>query len=313
MSHMNKKDITKIVNKEFKEIKSILIPEIKKAFIDPSPPLNPMFKWTGGKRREIKLFQNFYPLFVKIKAEYTYVEPFVGGGAVYFDLNNLQGKNVINDFDSLLINFYEQFQQGNKELINELSRISKITNHDKLEKEYYHYRNMDRNKGLEKVSNTEKAIRFFIVNQLAFSGMRRFNSDGEFNVPFGHYKGLNSDVLSSKEHYALLNNTKIMNCDFERVMRKYDEPKTFQFIDSPYTRVFKTYSANNEFGVEDHKRLAKTFKEVKNASIMIIIDKSELTMELYNDYIKHSYPLKYGVNIKNRFSQAVEHLVICNY
>ena len=150
MSHMNKKDITKIVNKEFKEIKSILIPEIKKAFIDPSPPLNPMFKWTGGKRREIKLFQNFYPLFVKIKTEYTYVEPFVGGGAVYFDLNNLQGKNVINDFDLLLINFYEQFQQGNKELINELSRISKITNHDKLEKEYYHYRNMDSKQGIRK-------------------------------------------------------------------------------------------------------------------------------------------------------------------
>ena len=275
--------------------------------------ISPMFKWTGGKRREIKHLIPFLPDFVKPKENYTFVEPFVGGGAVYFYLNNLTGTNIINDFDPLLTNFYSQFKSGNKDLVNELARISRIKSHSKLEKEYYKYRDMDKNEGLSNISDTEKAIRFFVINQLAFSGMRRFNSNGEFNVPFGHYKGLNSDVLSSQKHFMLLNKTSVVNSDFEPVMIGNDKENTFMFLDPPYTRVFKEYSAKNSFGEAEQRRLANVFKNMHSAKVMIIIDKSELTLELYKDYIKHTYALKYGVNIKNRFSQAVEHLIICNY
>jgi DNA adenine methylase len=233
------------------------------------------------------------------------VEPFVGGGAEYWNLNNLLGENVINDFDPLLTNFYTQFRNGNRELVAELARISSITDHDKLEREYYRYRDLDKNNGLGQCSDTVKAIRFYIVNQLAFSGMRRFNADGEFNVPFGHYKGLNSEVLSSSPHFLLLNKTEVRTGDFEQVMKDNDTESTYHFIDGPYTRVFKEYSAGNEFGVQDQRRLADTFKSMKHASVMIIIDKSDLTVELYRDYIKSSYELRYGVNIKNRSRFAV--------
>jgi site-specific DNA-adenine methylase len=87
----------------------------------------------------------------------------------------------------------------------------------------------------------------------------------------------------------------------------------FIFIDPPYTRVFNEYSSNNSFGIDDQKRLCNTIRSLKNANIMLIIDKSELTLSLYSDMIIDSYKLKYGVNIKNRFSQDVEHLVITNY
>jgi DNA adenine methylase len=105
----------------------------------------------------------------------------------------------------------------------------------------------------------------------------------------------------------------IQNCDFESVMRKNDKKNTFIFIDPPYTRVFKKYSPDNNFGEAEQRRLKEVFKSLDNASAMIIIDKSDLTMELYDDWIKSSYTIKYGVNIKNRFNQDAEHLIICNY
>lgn len=273
---------------------------------------DPIFKWTGGKRREIKLFEKFFPSFIREEL-YTYVEPFAGGAAVYWHLNNVSGKNILNDFDDQVINFYKVFATGSSYFVSQLREISKITDHDELEAVYYEYRNKDKNNGLINISETEQAIRFFIVNQLAFSGMRRFNAKGEFNVPFGHYKGLNTDVISSTEHKILLDRTEIYRGDFAEIMKANDTENTFQFLDPPYTRIFKEYSSENSFGEKDHLRLAETIKGMKKASVMMIIDKSPFTEKLYNGMITTSYGLKYGVNIKNRFSTAVEHLIICNY
>jgi|GEM_PF-1285277 len=275
--------------------------------------LNPIFKWTGGKRREIKEFEGFFPDFVKNNKKYTYVEPFVGGGAVFFHLNNFSGSNEINDFDPQVSNFYKEFRKQSERFISELTRIGKITDHGLLEAEYYRWRNKDKNNGLKHLASDNKAIRFFVVNQLAFSGMRRFNSDGEFNIPFGHYKGINCNVINSIEHKALLDKTEITSGDFEPIMKKNDKINTFIFLDPPYTRVFKEYSSGNSFGEEDHIRLANVIMSVKKASVMLIIDKSPLTKQLYHGHIKSSYELNYGVNIKNRFNTAVEHLIICNY
>lgn len=275
--------------------------------------LDPIVKWTGGKRREIKHFGKFFPDFVSNREIYTYVEPFAGGAAVYWHLNNLTGKNVINDFDDQVVNFYKEFNIGSSHFISQLRKIGSITEHNELEAAYYERRNKDKNGGLQNISDTEKAIRFFVVNQLAFSGMRRFNSSGEFNVPFGHYKKLNVDVINSVEHRLLLDRTEVYRGDFEPIMKDNDIDNSFHFLDPPYTRVFNEYSSDNSFGEKDHKRLADTIKSMKKAKVMMIIDKSPFTEDLYQGMIKNTYALKYGVNIKNRFSTAVEHLIICNY
>jgi DNA adenine methylase len=281
--------------------------------------LSPLFKWTGGKRREIVHFAPYYPEFIKNSEEYTYIEPFAGAAATYWSLNNINGTNIINEFDYELINFYEQVKKQDKKFLKFIHDATILfqdktsTGHDKQESMYYEWRNKDRNNGLKKMSNVERAARFFIVNQLAFSGMRRFNASGEFNVPYGHYKNLNDAALTSKEHVKLLKNTQLMTGDYSIPVKANDTPNTFIFIDPPYTRVMKTYSADNEFGDNEQRILAQTLKDLKNASWMVIIDKSPLTLELYKDYIKHTYGLNYGVNIKNRFSTEVEHIIATNY
>lgn len=281
--------------------------------------LSPMFKWTGGKRREIKHFAPYYPEFIKNHEQYTYVEPFAGAAATFWSLNNLTGINIINDFDSELVNFYKQVKEQNKDFLKYIAEASKLYKdnssaaHDKQEAMYYKWRNLDRNNGLSKLSEAKRAARFYIVNQLAFSGMRRFNGQGEFNIPYGHYKNLNNSVLTDPDHIRLLQNTKFTTGDYKKPVISNDKENTFIFLDPPYTRVMKKYSAENEFGDAEQEVLADTLKKLKNASWMLVIDKSLLTEKLYKDYIKHTYALSYGVNIKNRFSTAVEHIVVTNY
>lgn len=281
--------------------------------------LTPMFKWTGGKRREIKHFSPYYPDFVTNGEEYVYVEPFSGAAATFWSLNNVTGINVVNDFDVELVNFYEQVKTQNKVFlkhVNDVAKLYELTSsdaHDKQEAMYYKWRNMDRKGGLKKLNNAERAARFYIVNQLAFSGMRRFNAAGEFNVPYGHYKNLNNNVLTSKPYIELLKNTTLMSGDYSVPVTANDNGSTFIFLDPPYTRVMKQYSADNVFGDEQQYELGECLKGLKHASWMVVIDKSPLTEKIYKDYIKHSYALNYGVNIKNRFSTAVEHIVATNY
>lgn len=281
--------------------------------------LSPLFKWTGGKRREIKFFEDMFPEYVLKNESYNYVEPFMGGGAVFWYLNNHAGTNVINDYDRDLINFYEQVKQQSPDFLKSVFESSQLYTandeqaHSVQEANYYYWRNMDKNDGLKNLSDEQRAARFWIVNQLAFSGMRRFNSKGEFNVPYGHYKNLNSSALNSDKHVELLRHTEIRNGDYKQVILDNDKENTFIFLDPPYTRVMNTYSADNEFGLDKQQELADTLKNLKNAQFMVVINKDETTYGLYKDYIRKTYDLKYGVNIKNRFDQSVQHIVAVNY
>lgn len=287
--------------------------------------LNPLYKWTGGKRKEIKVFSGYYPDFVKNGTDYTFIEPFFGGGAVYWSLD--ADRNIINDIDSELINFLSEVKSDYQKIVEELNKLSlSIAEVTALEKSgdlsiseaktnrgiyYYEWRNKDRNNGLSLLSNFERALRFYIVNQLAFNGMRRFNSKGEFNIPYGNYKTFNPCI--TKNHSDLLSKTEILNQSYKDVMLNNDTENTFIYLDPPYTREFNEYSHDNVFGKKQQIELSEVFKSMKNAKVMIIINKDEFTTELYKDYIKHTYDLKYSTNIKNRYDNSVQHLVICNY
>lgn len=287
--------------------------------------LKPIYKWTGGKRKEIKIFSKYYPKFIN---DYTLIEPFFGGGAVYWDINNDNIKKfIINDLDYDLINFLNNVKYSYDELNNELIRISNNINEISIKEKnvnnsevnykeergkiYYNYRNMDRNNGLSKLSSLSRAIRFYIVNQLSFNGMRRFNSKGEFNVPYGNYKSLPLNL--TLDHKLKLDKTTIMNDDYKNVILNNDNENTFIFIDPPYTREFKEYSSSSKFGNDHQIELFNIFKNIKKAFVMIIINKDEFTYNLYKDYIKDEYDLKYSTNIKNRFDNNVKHLIITNY
>lgn len=287
--------------------------------------LDPIYKWTGGKRKEIKIFSKYYPDFIKNNEKYKFIEPFFGGGAVYWNLQ--ADKNVINDIDIELINFLkvvkenpEKILEMSKEISDQISEISKREKEKKLTISeaktergliYYEWRNKDRNNGLIHLTDIERAFRFLLVNQLAFNGMRRFNSKGEFNIPYGNYKSFNPNIKS--EHIKKLKNTEIYCGSYKEVMINNDHENTFIYIDPPYTREFKEYSHENVFGQDQQIELFETFKSMNNANVMIIINKDEFTSELYKDYIKDEYDLKYSTNIKNRYDNSVKHLIITNY
>lgn len=287
--------------------------------------INPIYKWSGGKRREIKIFSEYYPDFVKDNSDYKFIEPFFGGGAVYWNLNS--NNNIINDIDKELVNFLKVLQTDSDIIIKMASEVSeKISEITKREKEgkitiseaktergliYYEWRGKDRNNGLEKLSNIEKAFRFLIVNQLAFNGMRRFNKKGEFNIPYGNYKTFNPNIKS--DHIEKLKNTEILCGTYKDVMLNNDTDNTFIYIDPPYTREFKEYSHGNIFGEDEQIELANIFKSMKKSKVMIIINKDDFTTDLYKDFIKSEYDLKYSTNIKNRYDNEVKHLIITNY
>lgn len=282
----------------------------------------PIFKWTGGKRKELKVFSEFYPKFIETN-DYQYIEPFFGGGAVYWSLNN--SNSIISDIDTELINFLNVIKSDNaiilsmieemKSNIEEISLKEKngmisISEAKELRGEYYYkWRNKDRNNGLLNLSNIDRAFRFLFINQMAFNGMRRFNSKGEFNVPYGNYKSFNPII--TEEHIDRLQNTTILNSSYEFSIK--DEKNTFIYIDPPYTREFKEYSHDNVFGKQEQLELFEHFKNIKHSSVMIIINKDDFTCNLYKDYIKSEYDLKYSTNIKNRFDNNVKHLIITNY
>lgn len=278
-------------------------------------PLKPLFKWTGGKRKEIPFFAPYFPDFVQDGKPYKFVEPFVGAGAVFWHLRNPD--SVINDFDEDVINFYRQVAAQDATLLREVKKIEKLFvkggDRDKQAAAYYALRNLDRKPGLAKLTLGKRAARFFVVNQLAFSGMRRFSNGGYFNIPFGHYKSFNAEAVRDQAHVDLLKSATITSGDYSSTLTSSDTPDTFIFLDPPYTRVMKTYSAGNEFGEQQQRALAAQLIAMEHAYWMVVIDKSDLTMELYGDYVKHTYSLSYGVNIRNRFSQAAEHIVATNY
>jgi DNA adenine methylase len=176
---------------------------------------------------------------------------------------------------------------------------------------YYEWRNKDRNYNLKTLSNIDRAFRFLFVNQLSFNGMRRFNSKGEFNVPYGNYKTFNIDI--TKNHIELLKKTDILCNSYKDIIVNNDNENTFIFLDPPYTREFNEYSHNNIFLEKQQIELANIFKQTKKANIMLIINKDDFTTNLYKDFIKYEYNVKYSTNIKNRYDNSTKHLIITNY
>lgn len=277
-------------------------------------PIKPLFKWTGGKRREIPLIVPELPSMVGDGRDWRYVEPFVGGGALYFHLRN--PNSHINDWDAQVATFYRVVARGDTRFLAAIKQMEHLFGNgdrDAIAAGYYKWRDLDRKGGLAKLPEWKVAARFYITNQLAFSGMRRFNSDGEFNVPFGHYKSFNGSPVRSQAHRDLLATTTISHGDYAPIVAAEDADRTFIFIDPPYTRVMKKYSSDNVFGDEAQEKLRDDLCALRKAKWMVVIDESPLTERLYKGYIRTSYDVTYGVNIKNRFSQAARHLVATNY
>ena len=167
----------------------------------------PIIKYPGGKKNEISLFKDWIP-----EKFNTYIEPFVGGGAVYFYLENK--KNIINDINEDLINFYKKISTDSDNLIKELKLM-------KNNKDFYlEIRKMYNENDTSKFS---KEAMFYYLNRTCYGGIVRYNSKKEFNTPFGKYSTYKPWEYISDEHVNLLKNTQFMSKSFEEAFKKVVE------------------------------------------------------------------------------------------
>jgi DNA adenine methylase len=263
---------------------------------DIRPSLHPLVKWSGGKGDEIKIFDKYLPQYK------TYVEPFVGGGALYFHLNPQSA--VINDIHPDLINFYREIGKGHRMDIHQF-----MDEHPNDETIYYQVRD-----GMTLNTNLDRAKQFYYLRKTCYRGMLRYNQSGGFNVPYGRYKTLNYEELNDPQYEMLLGRTAIHNTTFEEIFQKYNDPDNFIFLDPPYDSVFTDYGYC-KFGKAEHEKLARCFKETKNKCLMII-GKTDFIVDLYKDYIIGEYDKKYRFRIHSgRVDDKInaQHLVIVNY
>lgn len=271
----------------------------------------PFVKWAGGKRQILDKLTKYTP------DEYdTYYEPFIGGGALLFELS--PKKAVINDSNEELINVYKCLCDYEK-----FKKMCTVLNHyetNHSEEFYYEIRNKDRNKQIyNRLSDYTKAARTIYLNKACFNGLYRVNKKNEFNVPFGKKKKVNTyegSNLITVSNYLTLNDVKILSTDFEDALK--DAKKgDFVYLDPPYDSDTKTFNSYTEegFGKEEQKRLAKVFKNLdkKGVYVMLSNHNTSLINELYKDYNIHKIEAKRNINANGKKRGKVEELIITNY
>lgn len=271
----------------------------------------PFVKWAGGKRQIIDKLLKYAP------DEFnTYYEPFVGGGALLFEL---APKNaVINDFNDELMNVYTCIKDSDK-----FEKMCKELNHHEAEHSeeyYYKIRNIDRDrKKYNKLPDYKKAARTIYLNKACFNGLYRVNSKNEFNVPFGKkehvntYEGQNLGIICG---YLNFNNVEILSTDFEEAVKSAKEGD-FIYFDPPYDsdkNIFTSYT-NEGFGKEEQERLAKVFKELdsRGCYVMLSNHNTKLINDLYKGYNIHIIEAKRNINSDGKKRGKVEEVIITNY
>lgn len=283
--------------------------------------MKPIIKYRGGKSKEIPCLIQHIPQY-----DGRYIEPFFGGGAMYFYLE--PNNAIINDINVRLMNFYRVVQNDYISLRDELARLEAIYTRNRAEFDrlkklhpedrvpdpneplYYHLRDMYN--GLAPAEYSDAAL-YYYINKTAYSGMIRFNARGEYNVPYGRYKNFNTGIIT-EAHHNLLARTEILNGDYLEVFNA-TRPNDFMFLDPPYDCIFSDYG-NEEyrdgFSEDNHRRLAQDFRNL-GCKAMMVIGRTPLTEELYNGLIVDDYGKQYAVNIRNRFKSAANHIVVTNY
>jgi len=227
---------------------------------------HPFLKWAGGKRQLLAQFDQHLP-----QKFNNYIEPFVGGGAVFFYL--LPKKAILIDNNKELINCYKVIKNNVAELIKLLKR------HKNDKTYFYKIRNLDRNhKEINKLTDVERASRTIYLNRCCYNGLYRVNSAGEFNVPFGKYKNPKfCDANNLNAVSIALKNTKIYKDSFEKCL-DFAEKEDFVYLDPPYhpisdTSNFTSYT-KNIFGKESQIKLYQVFRQLDEIGCKLMLSNS---------------------------------------
>jgi len=267
---------------------------------------HPFLKWAGGKRQLIPQMNKFFP-----KNYNKFIEPFIGGGAVFFHL--LPNKSIISDNNPELINCYRVIKGEVESLIKSLKK------HKYAKEYYYEIRALDRDrKKFAELSDVERASRSIYLNKTGYNGLYRVNSQGFFNVPFGRHKNPKiCDETNLRLVSRALQNVEIHLGSFE-ICLEYAEKDDFIYLDPPYyplsdTALFTSYTKNS-FDKTSQKKLFEVFNKLnkRECDVMLSNSYSEFILDLYKDFKIITLKAKRNINSNSKKRGLVNEVLILN-
>ncbi|OON93099.1 MAG: hypothetical protein ATN33_06155 [Epulopiscium sp. Nele67-Bin001] len=294
--------------------------------------MKPFIKWAGGKTQLLPEIRKKYPKELGITIN-KYCEPFLGGGAVLFDIISQYKLEeiLINDINKELINTYSQIKHNLEYLLDELYNMQNLFwGMDTEARKLYYYNKRDRFNllklsGDEKI-NIEKASLFIFLNKTCFNGLFRVNKKGLFNVPMGAYK---TPLICDKENLAavsrILKNIIIITGDYNCTFDFIDK-NTFVYIDPPYRPISKTSSftsyTETNFNDDQQILLGRFVDRAINRGARVVISNSDPKNNDENDHFFDDLYKNYDIsrvsarrmincNVKSRGD--IKELLISNY
>ncbi len=264
----------------------------------------PFVKWAGGKRQIVNELIRRIPKNFK-----TYFEPFVGGGALLFEL--MPQKAVIGDTNEELINAYMVIRDDVENLIEDLKT------HINDKSYYYHIRSINP----EHLDPVKRASRFIYLNRTCYNGLWRVNSKGEFNVPFGKYKNpkiCDEENLRAVSQYLNRADIEILCADYRKILETAKKGD-FIYLDPPYAPVSKTANftsyTENRFSTKDQEELSEIFRELdrKGCFVMLSNSDTDFIKSLYKGYVLEKVTANRHINcVASKRTNHVE-VIIRNF
>ena len=277
----------------------------------------PFLKWVGGKSQLLDQFEPYFAAAFDSGNIKRYIEPFIGGGAVFFNLSNkdcLPETSFLYDNNEELTNTFQIVRDNLNDLITALSIHQE--QHDR--EYYYHVRGQDRDSNLT-LSNVERAARMIYLNRTCYNGLYRVNSKGQFNVPMGSYKNpkiLHEDILLSAS--TALQNSVVEPRDFQFVL-DIAKPKDFIYFDPPYDPLSKTSSftsyTSGSFRDADQRRLAQVYSTLSERGCLCMLSNSytPFILDLYKNYRIEKVQAVRAVNSDPNGRGAIDEVLVLNY
>ncbi len=303
-----------------------------------TPNARPFLKWVGGKSQLLdELYKRLPKKILETGNIERYVEPFVGGGALFFFLKQRFKikESYLFDINQDLVLVYNVIKYNVENLISFLSQIEekylKLSSEER--KNYYYeirtiYNEQKKNfdyKGINLLS-IERAGYLIFLNKTCYNGLYRTNKKGEFNVPFGKYK--NPSILDEENLLQVkeaLKNTEIICGDFE-LSREYIQQETLVYLDPPYRPISRSSSFTSytdvSFDDNEQVRLAKFFRDMDNKRAYLLLSNSDPKNEdpnddffdkLYSGYIIERVKAKRYVNCVGEKRGEINEILIRNY
>ena len=298
----------------------------------------PFLKWAGGKSQLLDELVQHLPANLKnTEIIESYVEPFVGGGAMFFYLKSKYHikKSFLFDINRELIVGYKVMQNNHKQLIDKLQKIESeyLSRTEEKRKEYYYKIRDTYNKQMQKFDYEnyndtwiERASNLIFLNKTCYNGLSRQNRKGEFNVPFGKYK--NPKICCAEniiEVHKALENTKIFCADFTKA-DDYIKKGSLVYLDPPYlplnrTSSFTSYS-KEDFTEQDQIRLAEFYGKMDKRGAYLMLSNSDpknedpanyFFDELYKNYFIDRVQASRVINCKGSKRGLINELIITNY